>query len=224
MTEVDDEQLDAPLTEPLTEPPKKPQKKPLTPKQERFCHEYLVDFNASQAAIRAGYSGNCASDMGHQNITHPAVAAYIAKLRKRQTAHIDSQWLLNRLKDEAEADVADLYGEDGQLLPVKKWPMVWRKGLVAGLDSDEIRSEGAVLGLAKKLKLSDRLKRLELIGKHIAVGAFLEKHEHTGAGGKDLIPPEAQTPEAIARRLLFLLERGAAAADSATADSTTEST
>lgn len=187
------------------------QARPLTPKQERFCHEYLVDFNATQAAIRSGYSEDSAGSIGHENLNKPEIAAYISELKRRQSAHIDKRWLLNRLKDEAEADIADLYNETGELKPVKEWPAIWRKGLIAGIDTDEIRAEGGSVGLVKKLKISDRVKRLELIGKHVEVGAFVDKVEHTGKDGKDLIP-ESQTHDEIARRLLFLLEKGAAAA------------
>ena len=57
------------------------------------------------------------------------------------------------------------------------WPLIWRQGLVAGLDVETI-GEGA--GRITKIKLSDRVKRLELIGKHIDVQAFKEKIEHSG--------------------------------------------
>jgi phage terminase small subunit len=182
----------------------------LTPKQERFCHEYLVDFNATQAAIRAGYSEDSAGSIGHEVLKKPEIVAEIARLKERQTAHIDARWLLNRLKDEAEADFADLYNANGDLKPVKDWPPVWRKGLIAGLETGEIRGEGgSAIGLTRKVKISDRLKRLELIGKHVNVGAFIEKHEHTGKDGSDLIPKT--DPEAVARRVAFLLAQGLAA-------------
>jgi phage terminase small subunit len=57
----------------------------LTQKQRRFCEEYLVDLNAKQAAIRAGYSPNAAAEQGYENLIKPHVAAEIAKLRKEQS-------------------------------------------------------------------------------------------------------------------------------------------
>ena len=65
----------------------------------------------------------------------------------------------------------------GNIRPVRDWPLIWRTGLVAGLDVESI-GEGA--GRLTKIKLSDRIKRLELIGKHIDVQAFKDKIEHTG--------------------------------------------
>ena len=52
----------------------------LTRKQKKFCHEYLVDLNATEAAIRAGYSKKTARVIGCENLTKPHIAEYIAKL------------------------------------------------------------------------------------------------------------------------------------------------
>ena len=51
----------------------------LTAKQQRFCDEYLIDLNATQAAIRAGYSEQSARQMGTQNMSKPSVKEYIEK-------------------------------------------------------------------------------------------------------------------------------------------------
>ena len=95
---------------------------------------------------------------------------------------VDAGWLLGRLVDEATADIADLYDGEGKLKPVDEWPAVWRQGLVQGVEIEE-RFEGRgnareQVGFVKKIRLSDRLKRLELIGKHIGVKAL----EGTGRG------------------------------------------
>lgn len=52
----------------------------LTAKQKRFCEEYIVDLNATQAAIRAGYSENTASETGYENLRKPQMAEYIQEL------------------------------------------------------------------------------------------------------------------------------------------------
>lgn len=157
----------------------------LTDKQRRFVDEYLIDLNATQAAIRAGYSEKTAYRTGADNLRKPQIAEAVAKAKSQRSERtkIDADWLLRRLADEAEADVADLYDESGQLLPVKDWPEIWRKGLVAGLDVEEITIEGVKIGMIKKLKLSDRTKRLELIGKHVDVQAFREQVGHSGPDG-----------------------------------------
>lgn len=170
--------------------------KPLTPKQQRFVEEYLLDLNASAAARRAGYSERTAFRMGQENMQKPAIAAAIAAAQQKrsQRTQIDADWLLTRLAEEAEADLADLYREDGGLKPVHEWPEVWRKGLVAGVEVLEEFSgsgrEREQIGWVKKVKLADRAKVKELIGRHVAIGAFRDKVEHTGPGGQPL--PAAQ--------------------------------
>lgn len=152
----------------------------MTPKQQAFVDEYLIDLNATQAATRAGYSARTANEQGARLLANASVSAAIAaakRVRSEKTA-VDAAWLLSRLADEATADVADLYDETGNVRAVKDWPLIWRTGLVAGIEVESI-GEGA--GRLTKIKLSDRVKRLELIGKHIDVQAFKDKIEHTGA-------------------------------------------
>ncbi len=157
----------------------------LTPKQQRFVDEYLIDLNATQAAIRAGYSQKTCKEIAAENLSKPYIREAINSAldsRSKET-QIDAAWVLKRLAAEAEADVADLYGEDGQLLPVNEWPLIWRQGLVAGVEIEEISVEGVKMGEIKKVRLSDRVKRLELIGKHVRVNAFQEIVQHKGLEG-----------------------------------------
>lgn len=157
----------------------------LTPKQQRFVEEYLVDLNASAAARRAGYSVRTADAQGWENLKKPEISTAIAaaQVERANRTRIDADWVLRRLASIADADLADLYGPGGALLPVNEWPDVWRKGLVAGVENEEIRLGGDPVGVTRKVKLADRMKALELIGRHVAVGAWKEKVEHTGPGG-----------------------------------------
>lgn len=152
--------------------------RPLTPKQSRFVDEYLLDLNATQAAIRAGYSEDSAGDIGAQLLGKPHIREAIeaGKAKRAQETQVNAAWLLKRLADEATADVADLYDEaTGALKPIHQWPSIWRQGLVAGIDTVEERDhEGNPMGIVRKVRLSDRVRRLELIGKHIGVKAFEE--------------------------------------------------
>ena len=54
----------------------------LNAKQVRFCEEYLIDLNATQSAVRAGYSVKTAKQMGSENLSKPDIAEYIAKLKQ----------------------------------------------------------------------------------------------------------------------------------------------
>jgi phage terminase small subunit len=70
------------------------------------------------------------------------------------------------------------------LKPIHDWPDIWRKGLVAGVDVEELyegRGESReYVGRVHKVKLSDRIKRIELIGKHVMVQAFKDQIDASG--------------------------------------------
>lgn len=152
----------------------------LTPKQQRFVEEILLDMNATQAAIRAGFSKRTAKEQGSQLLAKPGVMAAIdaAKIRRSERTEIDADWMLQRLVAEAEADLADLYSENGDLKPVDEWPAIWRQGLVAGIEIEALfegyGKERKQIGFTKKIRLDSRIRRLELIGKHVKVNAFQE--------------------------------------------------
>ncbi len=165
----------------------------LTARQARFVEEYLVDLNATQAAIRAGYSAKTADQQGSRLLANVKVAAAVARAKSDRSdrTKIDADWVLKRLAQDATADLADLYDENGNLRPVKDWPMCWRTGLVAGVETVQERDgadeEGNPMFVTvRKVKLLDRTKLVELIGKHVDVGAFRERVEHSG---------EIKTPE-----------------------------
>ena len=160
----------------------------LTDKQEMFCVEYLVDLNATQAAIRCGYAVASANREGSRLLSNAGIQARIAQLREERAERtkIDADWLLKRLADEATADINDLYDDDGMLLPVSDWPLIWRQGLVQGIDVEELfdgrGKDRDHIGTLRKIRLSDRVKRLELIGRHIGVQAF---RDQVGLGNPD---------------------------------------
>lgn len=157
----------------------------LKPKQQRFVEEYLIDLNATKAAIRAGYSEKTAYSIGDELLKKPEISEIVeaAREKRSQKTGIDAAWLLERLAAEATADAADLYDEAGSLKPVKDWPLIWRQGLVQGIEVDQITAGDVVVGSVRKIKLDSRVKRLELIGKHIGVKAFSDIVEHKGLDG-----------------------------------------
>ncbi len=156
----------------------------LTAKQALFVVHYLRTMEAKQAALDAGYSPGNAAKYGHELMQLPHVKAAIdAAMGERiERTKIDADWVLRRLVDEAEADLADILDDEGAVRPVKDWPKIWRKGLVTGIDVEEIRNrDGELEGHVRKLKLSERIKRIELIARHIDVGALKDKVEASGA-------------------------------------------
>lgn len=152
----------------------------LSERQQRFVDAYLIDPNATQAAEKAGYSAKTAKQQGQRLLTNVDVRAALKSAREERSERtkVDADWVLTRLALEAEADLADLYDENGNLLPVKDWPLIWRQGLVAGVETVREKGDDGELSAVDKIKISDRIRRLELIGKHVGVQAFKERVEH----------------------------------------------
>lgn len=160
----------------------------LTKKQQRFCEEYLLDLNATQAAIRAGYSEKTANEQGSRLLANVSVVKFIQSAIEKRTerTEINTDYVLNRLSEIDKMSVRDIMNDDMTLKPLKDWPEVWCSSISA-IDVSEIASgqkdSDAALAFIKKLKWPDTMKALELIGKHVDVQAFNEKREITGANG-----------------------------------------
>lgn len=169
----------------------------LTAKQAAFVAEFQIDLNATKAAIRAGSKAKRASQAGHEFLTNPDVRAAIdeALSQRMQRVQVDADYVLKRLFEMAEADRGDLYDDDGRLLPVKEWPDVWRKGMVSGIETQEM-PEG--MGVVRKFKSESALAILQTLGKHIKVEAFQEQVAVTG------IDALADRMERATRRLAMM--------------------
>ena len=150
----------------------------LTPKQQRFVEEYLIDLNATQAAIRSGYSEKTAKSIGQENLTKPDIQKAIeeAQSKRAEQTQIDAAYVLKRLVEIDQMDVLDIMDDQMKIRPVNEWPKVWRQ-YVVNLENLEL-SDGE--GCFKKIKWPDKVKNLELLGKHVSVGAFKDKIEHSG--------------------------------------------
>jgi phage terminase small subunit len=115
-------------------------------------------------------------------LTKPHVLARIQQLQaeRNQRVQVDADWVLTRLVEELTADVNDILNPDGSVKPVCEWPKIWRTGLVSGIRINELyefdrNGKQGVIGHLKDLQFSDRIKRIELLGRHIAIGAFRDK-------------------------------------------------
>ncbi|QAV21997.1 terminase small subunit [Proteus hauseri] len=157
----------------------------LTDKQEMFCREYLVDLNATQAAIRAGYSEKTARSVGNENLTKPDIEKRIQELMndRSERLEITADYVLNRLVEIDQMDVLDILHDNGGIKPIHEWPKVWRTSL-SGMDLAEMfeskDGERNLVGVMKKIKWPDKVKNIELLGKHVKVQAFKDKVEHSG--------------------------------------------
>ena len=157
-------------------------------KHDVFCREYIKDLNASQAAIRAGYSAKTANRTGSFLLSNPDIQCRIEELKadRVEEVRIDANYVLKRLIEIDQMDVLDIMNDDMSFRPLHEWPKVWRQYL-SGVDLSEIfegrGDDREMVGILKKIKWPDKVKNLELLGKHIGVGAFTEKVDHTSSDG-----------------------------------------
>lgn len=156
--------------------------KPLNPKQELFCNEYLKDRNGTQAAIRAGYSPDTAQEQASRLLSNVIVKARINELIKEQLDNIkiDARYILRSLLNSAAVNIADAYDEKNCLKPVSEMPEALQLSIV-GLETHELYEgygdEKELIGYAKKLKLENRQKSLELLGRNLKLFTDVMKLE-----------------------------------------------
>jgi len=152
----------------------------LNAQMERFCQEYIKNpDNQTAAAAAAGYKNAAVS--ASRNMDSPKVQERISELmqHRNKRVKIDADYVLKRLVEIDQMDVLDILKDDGGLKAISEWPKVWRTTL-SGLDiSTTITNfdETTLENMLKKIKWPDKVKNLELIGKHVDVQAFKERVE-----------------------------------------------
>lgn len=177
----------------------------LTDKQELFAREFIVDLNATQAAIRAGYSAKTAQEQSSRLLSNVMVQARVSELKaeRNERNEIDADYVLRRLVEIDQMDVLDILNSNGDLKPVAEWPKLWRTTL-SGLDIIAIAGNGDTAALLKKIKWPDKVKNLELLGKHISVQAFKEQVEQKVTATHNIMPIPSCTSvdewEAVAQK------------------------
>ena len=147
----------------------------MTKKQKRFVEEYLIDLNATQAAIRAGYSPDTAKSIGSENLTKPDIQARIAKAmaeRSRRTS-VNADRVLMELAKIAFVNASDVIDADTATVRADALPED-----TAAIQSVKVKTFGED-GLEREIKMADKLKALELLGKHL--GMFKDKVELSGS-------------------------------------------
>lgn len=158
----------------------------LNPKQAAFVREYLIDLNATQAAIRAGYSKKTAYSQGERLLKHAEIKKHIAaaSAERAKRTEITSDYVLGTICETVERCR-------------QSYPVLDRKGEQVYVETPEGKHAAAYVFDSKGV-----LKGCELLGKHLKL--FVEKHEHTGKDGGPIETKELSTIE-LARRAAFLL-------------------
>jgi len=159
----------------------------LSAKKQRFVEEYLLDGNATASAKRAGFANSTAEGKApgwvaksREKSTCVEVwdAVNEAKQKRSEKTGIDAEYVLQRHAAIDQMDFMDLFDEKDCMLPIRQWPKIFRQYL-NGFEIAEIMAGSGdareVVGILKKVKWPDKIKNLELLGKHVSVGAYSEK-------------------------------------------------
>ncbi|HFT7639843.1 TPA: terminase small subunit [Citrobacter freundii] len=168
--------------EPKAPKRKSTQYKPITAMQEAYAQEYTkCPENQTQAAINAGFSPNTAAVKASVMMRDERIQKRIAELmeERNKRLRVSADYVLLRLVEIDQMDVIDILNDDGTLKPIREWPKIWRTTL-SGFDlSSTIMNmdETSIETILKKIKWPDKVKNLELIGKHVDVNAFRERLE-----------------------------------------------
>jgi len=151
----------------------------LTPKQALFVAEYLIDANATRAAIAVGFSPASASVTGAKLIKNRKIAAIIAERQARSMAKLEvtEERVKQELAKLAFHDAGKLYDETGKLKPVYELDDMTRAAVVV-VEVDETGTGRNMRTVTKKVKLADKRGALELLGKHLKM--FTDLHQHSG--------------------------------------------
>jgi phage terminase small subunit len=146
----------------------------LTEKQKRFVEEYLIDLNATQAAIRAGYSPNTAKDIGCENLAKPNIRACIDKeiAERSKRTGINQDRVIRELARLAFVNANNVI--DMEEATLKDGATEDDTAAIASVKVKTIPTKEGE-GIEREIKLTDKLKALELLGKHL--GMFKDKVE-----------------------------------------------
>lgn len=148
----------------------------LTKKQQLFVDEYLIDLNATQAAIRAGYSPETATVIGCENLKKPNIKSEIDRalaIRSRRTG-VNQDRVIRELAKIAFVDASDVINMDAAT--VKGDANRDDTSAIASVKVKTIPMEDGNI-VEREVKLYDKLKALELLGKHL--GMFTDKIDLT---------------------------------------------
>ena len=177
----------------------------MTPKQERFVKEYMIDLNTTQAAIRAGYSEKTAEQQGYQLLQNTSVSAAVAKAMKKRgdKLEITADRVLKELALIGFANMEDFIRitDEGDAFVCLSGLTREQAAAISEITVEDYmdgRGDDARDVRRTKFKLSDKRAALVDIGKHL--GMFVSKHEHTGADGGP-IKTEVVTPAQVQKEI-----------------------
>lgn len=139
----------------------------MTKKQRLFVAEYLIDLNATQAAIRAGYSVDTAGEIGHENLKKPEIQKAIAKAmaeRSKRTG-VNQDRVVQELAKLAFINMTDVIDGNGK---IKDDATEDDKACIESIKYKKSDTDTGT-SVEREVKIGSKLKALELLGKHLCM-------------------------------------------------------
>lgn len=146
----------------------------LTKRQAKFIDEYLVDLNATQAAIRAGYSKRTADVIGIENLGKPKIASAIQRRRDelKASTQMDQEWVLKRYKMLTDYCIDDFFYDDGSMKPFSEIPRD-KLYAIGGFKQSKrtltTKDKTFITNTIKEFVLPKKESVLDSIGKHLGM-------------------------------------------------------
>jgi phage terminase small subunit len=165
---------------------------------EYACQQFVLNGGNQSAAYRVAFPASKrwkdktihekASRLFADGKVSARVSELVVQVAKiaEEKFQVDAEYVLRRLVEIDRMDVVDILKDDGSFKPLSEWPMVWRN-FISGIDMAELfegrGGKREQIGVLKKIKWPDKVRNLEMLGKHVNVNAFKEQHEYTGPKG-----------------------------------------
>lgn len=155
----------------------------LTDKQDLFCREYIIDLNATKAAIRAGYSEKTAKEIGSQNLTKLNIQDRIAQLRKKTLEKLDisHERIAKEYAKIAFSDLSDCVDNEGNIKNINK---IENSAAVSSLITDEYTTVSGASHIKTKITLHSKRDGLDGLAKHTG---FYEKDNNQKSNAQIII-------------------------------------
>lgn len=160
--------------------------KPLSPKQRAFCREFVIDHNATKAAIRAGYTERSARSEASRLMTKVNIQEEIEILDAEvaKAAKVDAERWLKEIARIAFSDLSQAFTPEGKLLPIVEMPEDIRRAII-GMEVEELwegpPGDKFEAGVTRKIKLGDKVRALEMVGKYLKV--LTDRVDHSSSDG-----------------------------------------
>lgn len=145
----------------------------LSAKQQKFCEEYMIDLNGTQAAIRAGYSAKCAKVQAVENLSKHNIQSVISELKQKLSTKtgVTAERLINELAKIGFSNIQDYISGDNLITDISKIPKEQAACIESIKSVTTTESFGKVTNtrVQVSIKLYSKINAIELMGKHIGL-------------------------------------------------------